>query len=243
MSENEHNIFAKRALYLCKRVYLHTRVCRRALCLHKRALYLCKKDLYLRKKALYLPRVCSAPHFTAGKGYDEYTSCVAVCCSVLQYLLQCVAVCCSICSSVLQCVAVSVAVCCSICCSVLQYLLQCVAVCCSVLQYLLQCVAVSPFMQASFVDVCRALLQRQRAFFAETQGDFVEINISKRALYVRKRTQYLRKNSPILLPKEPYVSAKEYVSIKECQRVLSLKKRAIICAFLLWIFTVLFCRL
>ena len=50
--------------------------------------------------------------------------CVAVCCSVLQFVavccsvLQCVAVCCS----VLQCVAV--------CCSVL----QCVAVCCSVLQ-------------------------------------------------------------------------------------------------------------
>ena len=50
--------------------------------------------------------------------------CVAVCCSVLQF----VAVCCSL----LQCVAV--------CCSVLQFvaaccsLLQCVAVCCSVLQ-------------------------------------------------------------------------------------------------------------
>jgi len=58
----------------------------------------------------------------------EHCACVAVCCSVLQYVavccsvLQCVAVCCS----VLQCAAVR--------CSVL----QCVAVCCSVLQ----CVAV-----------------------------------------------------------------------------------------------------
>jgi len=54
--------------------------------------------------------------------------CVAVCCSMLQY----VAVCCSI----LQCIAVycSVLQCVAVCCSVL----QCVAVCCSVLQ----CVAV-----------------------------------------------------------------------------------------------------
>jgi len=47
--------------------------------------------------------------------YHPYTTCIIVCCSVL----QCVAVC----GSVLQCVAA--------CCSVLQWL-QCVAVCCSV---------------------------------------------------------------------------------------------------------------
>jgi len=75
------------------------------------------------------------------------------------------------------------------------HVLQCVAVCCSICRSVLQCVAVSPFMQASFVDVCRALLQRQRAFFAETQGDFVEINISKRALYVQKNTISPRKQS------------------------------------------------
>ena len=74
--------------------------------------------------------------------------CVAVCCSVLQYLcrsqvdkgsnvLQCVAVCCS----VLQCVAVCCSTCSGVkstkdrmCCSMLQY----VVVCCSVLH----CVAV-----------------------------------------------------------------------------------------------------
>ena len=58
--------------------------------------------------------------------------CVAVCCSVLQY----VAVCCS----VLQCVAVccSVLQCVTVCCSVL----QCVAVCCSVLQCVVVCCSV-----------------------------------------------------------------------------------------------------
>jgi len=66
---------------------------------------------------------------------SSYT-CVAVCCSVLQYL-QCVAVCCS----VVQCVAVCCGVlqCVAVCCSVL----QCAAVCCSVCSCsVLQCVAV-----------------------------------------------------------------------------------------------------
>ena len=80
--------------------------------------------------------------------------CVAVCCSVLQFVavccsgLQCVAVCCSmlqcvaVCCSMLQCVAVccGVLLCVAVSCSVLQYVavscsvLQCVAACCSVLQ-------------------------------------------------------------------------------------------------------------
>ena len=100
--------------------------------------------------------------------------CVAVCCSVLQYVavfpkraqaiqepcktgkrsvLQCVAVCCS----ALQCVAVccSVLQCAAVCCSVL----QCVAVCCSVLQYVavcysvLQCAAVCCSILQSFQNV------------------------------------------------------------------------------------------
>jgi len=78
--------------------------------------------------------------------------CIAVCCSVLQYVtvccsvLQCVAVCCSmlqcvaVCYSVLQCVAV----CCSVlqCVAVCSSVLQCVAVRCSVCCSVLQCVAV-----------------------------------------------------------------------------------------------------
>ena len=89
-------------------------------------------------------------------------TCVAVCCSMLQYVTVCCSVCwfmwdvsfvwcgsqrvavyCSVCCSVLLCCAVCVDsretsswyhVCCSV--------LQCVAVCCSVLERALQCVAV-----------------------------------------------------------------------------------------------------
>ena len=84
------------------------------------------------------------------------STCLAVCCSVL----QCVAVCCS----VLQCVAM--------CCSVL----QCVAMCCSVLQ----CVAVythtsspSDSMPLSAVTppvaVCCSVLQRVAVYFSVLQ--------------------------------------------------------------------------
>jgi len=66
--------------------------------------------------------------------------CIAVCCSVLQYVaeLQCVAECCSV-SMVVTSSVSGVAVCVWQCVAVSCSVLQCVAVCCSVLQ----CVAVN----------------------------------------------------------------------------------------------------
>jgi len=106
----------------------------------------CFDGIYSRVKSTHARLCCSV------------LQCVAVCCSVLLYLLrslvgtrsivfQCVAVCCS----VLQCIAMCCSTCSGVkstkdrmCCSMLQYIvvccsvLQCVAVCCSVLQYLLR---------------------------------------------------------------------------------------------------------
>ena len=115
---------------------------------------------------------------------------VAMCCSVLQCVLQSVAVsihtykrcvlqCVALCYSLLQCASVycfvlqRVVVCCSIlqsnavCCSVL----QCVAVCCSVLQCtavccsVLQCVAVCCSV-LQCVAVCCRMLQRVAACYS-----------------------------------------------------------------------------
>jgi len=92
--------------------------------------------------------------------------CVAVYCSVLQYVLRCAAVCCimlqcaAACRSVLRCAAVCrsgqcVAACCSMlqCVTVCCIVLQCVAVCCSVLQ----CVAVC--CRVSLILVCGRCFQ------------------------------------------------------------------------------------
>jgi len=110
--------------------------------------------------------------------------CVAVCCSMLQYVAACCSkvhyfvVCCSmlqyvaVCCSMLQYVAVcysmlqSVAVYCSmlqyvaVCCSMLQHvtvccsMLQYVTVCCSMLQYVTIC-----YSMLQYVAVCRSMLQ------------------------------------------------------------------------------------
>ena len=79
--------------------------------------------------------------------------CVAVCCSVLQFVAVCCSVlpCVAVCCSVLQCVAVccSVLQCVAACCSVS----QCVAVCCSVLQ----CVALPESSHTLCRSVCPML--------------------------------------------------------------------------------------
>ena len=83
--------------------------------------------------------------------------CVAVCCSVLHWVLrqqvgvlQCVAVCCSVLHRVLR-QQVGVLKCIAVCCS----LLQCVAVCCSVFQCVAVCCSV-----LQCVAVCCSVLQR-----------------------------------------------------------------------------------
>ena len=89
--------------------------------------------------------------------WTSVLQCVAVCCSVLQYVLSHIIIISNTVAQLHTFVDLSVAVCCSV--------LQCVAVCCSVLQYVLtHIIIISKTVAHTFLDLsvvmCSNLLQR-----------------------------------------------------------------------------------